>query len=75
MIKRAMVFAALCVAAACASTAASAHVGVGVYLGAKRLDDAKRVVGTSASPLSSGFQPAICWRKITRKNVSVESPA
>ncbi|MBN3752549.1 hypothetical protein G3N95_06325 [Paraburkholderia sp. Tr-20389] len=34
MNKRAMVFAALGVAAACMSTAASAQVGVGVYLGA-----------------------------------------
>jgi len=33
MIKRAMVFAAIGLAAACVSTAASAHVGVGVYLG------------------------------------------
>ncbi|HWT35192.1 MAG TPA: hypothetical protein VN289_02875 [Paraburkholderia sp.] len=34
MINRAMVLAAFGVAAACASTAAAAHVGVGVYLGA-----------------------------------------
>ena len=33
MIKRAMVFAAIGLAAACVSTAASAHAGVGVYLG------------------------------------------
>ncbi len=34
MTKRAMVSAAFGLAIACASTAASAHVGVGVYLGA-----------------------------------------
>jgi len=34
MIKRAMVFAALGLAAMCVSTAASAYVDVGVYLGA-----------------------------------------